>query len=110
LERVPVIETFNADLAAAGIAKQDARGCWADFHGLRYSFCTWMSQRYPQQVEQRLMRHCTITLTMDLYNDLDLNDTAEEQWTLGMLFPRTPPAGSPACYLPGPKREEGLAG
>ena len=46
---------------------------------------TWLAKRHPIQTVQRLMRHGTITLTVDLYNDLDLSDVAEQEWTLPRL-------------------------
>jgi integrase len=87
---IPAMDLLHADLEAAGIPRQDERGRWADFHSFRYSFCTRMAQRHPFQTVQRLMRHGTITLTADLYNDLNLTDVAEQLWTLPRLFP---PAG-----------------
>jgi integrase len=97
-EAVHTAEAHERDLARAGIPRQDARGRWADFHSFRYTFCTWMAQRHPIQVVQRLMRHGTITLTRDLYNDLDLSDTAEELWTLPPLT--ADPLGTPAVIRP----------
>ncbi len=82
---VPSIELLHRDLAEAGIPRQDARNRWADFHSFRCTFCTWMAARHSIQVVQRLMRHGTITLTTDIYNDLDLTDMAEELWTLPPL-------------------------
>jgi hypothetical protein len=97
-EAIHTAEAHERDLARAGIPRQDARGRWADFHSFRYTFCTWMAQRHPIQVVQRLMRHGTITLTTDLYNDLDLSDTAEELWTLPPLT--ADPLGTPAVIRP----------
>ena len=74
---------------------QDSRGRWADFHSFRYTFCTWMAARHPIQVVQRLMRHGTITLTTDIYNDLDLSDTAEQLWTLPPLAAEPFPTANP---------------
>jgi integrase len=83
---IPSIELLHRDLAQAGIPRQDGRGRWTDFHSFRYTFCTWMAARHPVQLVQRLMRHGTITLTTDIYNDLDLSDTAEALWTLPPLL------------------------
>jgi len=97
---IPAMELLHNDLGAAGIARQDERGRWADFHSFRYSFCTWMAKRHPIQTVQRLMRHGTITLTADLDNDLDLTDVAEQLWTLPRLADAFGAAGqnrSEAC-------------
>ncbi len=83
---VPHIQTWHAHLTKAGIPEQDERGRWADFHSLRYTFCTWMSRRHPLEVVQRLMRHSTIKLTADLYNDLSLEDMGKTVWSLPFLF------------------------
>jgi integrase len=82
---VPHICTFKEHLKRAGIPRQDERGRWADFHSLRYTFCMWMSQRHPIEVVQRLMRHSTIKLTADLYNDLGLEDIGKTVWSLPPL-------------------------
>jgi integrase len=86
---VPQDETVRADLARAKIPLQDERGRWADFHSFRYTFCTWMAQHYPIQEVQKLMRHSTIKLTADLYNDLGLKDTRAND---GVLRPLNLPA------------------
>jgi integrase len=86
---VPHICTFKEHLKRAGIPRQDERGRWVDFHSLRYTFCTWMSQRHPIEVVQRLMRHSTVKLTADLYNDLGLEDIGKTVWTLPPLFATT---------------------
>lgn len=77
--------TLNADLAAAGIPKVDARGRHADFHSFRYTFCSLMGRVLPIQKVKVLMRHSTIKLTADLYTDLGIDDLAEGVWTLPRL-------------------------
>ena len=100
---VPAVELLHGDLFKAGIPRQDGRGRWADFHSFRYTFCTWMAARHPIQIVQRLMRHGTITLTTDLYNDLDLSDTAEELWTLPPLAAEPNPTADPTTANVPPK-------
>jgi len=90
---VPHMVTLHEDLVAAGVARQDARGRWADFHSLRYFFCTQMGNRYPIQKVKELMRHSTITLTVDLYTDLGMTDVMESCWALDHLFEGLPTAG-----------------
>jgi integrase len=77
--------TLNADLAAAGIPKVDARGRHADFHSFRYTFCSMMGRVLPIQKVKVLMRHSTISLTADLYTDLGIDDVAEGVWMLPRL-------------------------
>ncbi len=77
--------------------RKDARGRWADFHSLRYTSCTWMARRHAIEYVQRLMRHPTIKLTADWYNDLGLEDIGQSVWSLPPLStatvkaPRTAP-------------------
>ena len=58
------------------ILRQDDQGRWADFHSFRYFFCTQMGERHPIQKVKELMRHSTITLTMDYSTHLDVFDVA----------------------------------
>lgn len=76
--RMPHAETLRADLARAGIERQDAEGRWLDFHSLRYFFCTQLAQRLPIQAVRLLMRHRDIRQTCNLYCDLGLADLAED--------------------------------
>jgi integrase len=93
---VPHIQAWHAHLLKAGIAEQDERGRWADFHSLRYTFGTWMSRQHPIEVVQRLMRHSTIKLTADLYTDLGLEDIGKTVWSLPPLFvPTAIPTAAP---------------
>ncbi|MCI0464604.1 MAG: tyrosine-type recombinase/integrase [Gemmataceae bacterium] len=84
---VPHIQTFHEHRQKAGIPDQDERGRHADFHSLRYTFCTWLAEAEPIQVVQRFMRHSTIKLTADLSNDLGLEDVRAERWHLRPLRP-----------------------
>jgi integrase len=93
---VPLTPTVRADLKRAGIARQDGRGRWADFHSCRYTFCTWLSRRHPIQVVQRLMRHSTIKLTSDLYTDLGLEDLGADAWVLPPIETGEAPAAPEA--------------
>jgi integrase len=58
---------LRGDLARAGIPDRDAAGV-LDFHALRHSFGTHLAEAgvHPKEI-QVLMRHSTITLTMDRY-------------------------------------------
>ena len=61
------IEAFKADLKAAGIPYR-LDGKVADFHALRHTTGSWLAAAgvHPKVI-QRIMRHSTITLTMDRY-------------------------------------------
>lgn len=66
---------LKRDLKRAGIAYRDERGRCVDFHALRYTFITSLARAgvHPAKA-QRLARHSTITLTMDVYTSLDVDD------------------------------------
>ena len=76
-ERVPSMRVFDLDLAAAKIAKEDARGRRVDFHSLRYSCATHLSLAgVSPRTAQAVMRHSKIDLTMSVYTDPELLDVA----------------------------------
>lgn len=68
-------ETLKRDLKRAGIAYRDAGGRVVDFHALRYTFITSLAKAgvHPAKA-QRLARHSTIALTMNVYTQLDVED------------------------------------
>ena len=70
----------DKDRRRAGIAKKDA-GNSADFHSLRYFFCTTMGEKLPIQRVRILMRHRDIRTTCNLYMQLGPTDAAEEGWS-----------------------------
>jgi integrase len=84
---VPANTTVQKDLERAGIVAVDERGRHADFHSLRYFFCTQLARQQPMIVVQRLMRHGTINLTASLYTDLGLEDAGADGWILPRLLP-----------------------
>jgi integrase len=93
LLQVPRKDRFKTHRERAGIAAQDGRGRWADFHSLRYTFCQLMSAHFPIEVVSKLMRHSSLNLTAQVYLDLGLDREGEGEWVL----PRSlPPAGPPA--------------
>jgi hypothetical protein len=89
---VPRTHTLHEDLAAAGIARQDDQGKWADFHSVRYFFCRQMGEKLLIQKVKTLMRHSTIKLTADLYGELGMEDVAEDVWTLPPMFSTANPS------------------
>ena len=64
-----VVKMLRADLGAAKIEYRDDSGRVVDFHALRHSFGSMLaaSSVHPKTA-QKLMRHSTISLTMDRYS------------------------------------------
>ena len=72
-----LIKSFNLDLAAAGISKEDERGRTVDIHALRHTFGTHLSKNgVPPRTAQAAMRHSSLDLTMNVYTDPTLLDVA----------------------------------
>jgi integrase len=72
-----LIKSFNLDLAAAGIPKEDERGRTVDLHALRHTFGTHLSKNgVAPRTAQAAMRHSSLDLTMNVYTDLSLLDGA----------------------------------
>jgi integrase len=72
-----LLRSFDLDLAAAGIPKEDERGRTVDLHALRHTFGTHLSKNgVPPRTAQAAMRHSTLDLTMNVYTDPTLLDVA----------------------------------
>ena len=72
-----LLRILNLDLNAAGIPKRDARGRTVDIHALRHTFGTMLSAAgVKPRTAQEVMRHSTLDLTMNVYTDPALLDTA----------------------------------
>jgi integrase len=71
-------DMLRIDLERSGVAYLDGDGRYRDFHSLRHRFGTALAlANVPPKVIQSLMRHSTITLTMDRYaNHIGISDTA----------------------------------
>ncbi len=71
-----VVDMLRADLAAAGIPYV-LDGRFADMHALRHTCGTWLaaSGAHPKVI-QRVLRHSTITLTLDRYTHAFRGDEA----------------------------------
>ncbi len=69
---------LKKDLEAAGIAYVDEAGLYADFHALRHSYVSLITQGgvHPK-LAQKLARHSDINLTMSRYSHTLLSDEAE---------------------------------
>lgn len=74
LLRVPssLLRYLNRDLEAAGIPKVDDRGRSVDLHALRRTLATWLAAAgTAPKVAQRVLRHRSIAMTLDVYTDPD---------------------------------------
>ena len=68
---------LQKDLKAANIEFETEDGV-VDFHALRHTFGTWLARAgVLPQVAQRLMRHSSIDLTMNLYTHLKIADSVQ---------------------------------
>jgi len=84
------------DLERAGVAYVDGDGRFRDFHSLRHRFGSELAMaNVPPKVAQTLMRHSTITLTLDRYAHVGLHDTAGALDKLPPL-PASNPTAEPA--------------
>lgn len=75
---------LKRDMKRAGIPYRDATGRVADFHSLRHTFITSLAKAgvHPAKA-QRLARHSTVTLTMNVYTSLDVDDLREAVSAIG---------------------------
>ena len=72
-----LLRVLDLDLQAAGISKKDSRGRTVDIHALRHTFGTMLSVAgVKPRTAQEVMRHSTLDLTMNVYTDPALLDTA----------------------------------
>ncbi len=80
-----LIKSFNLDLAAVDIPKEDERGRTVDLHALRHTFGTHLSKNgVAPCTAQAALRHSSLDLTMparrpsrgNVYTDPSLLDVA----------------------------------
>ena len=75
---IPTLETLQRDLEKARIPYRDAEGRQADFHSLRYTFCTFLAlANVPIRTAMELMRHKDPRLTLQIYTDAGQLDLGE---------------------------------
>jgi integrase len=85
---IPTLQTFQRDLKRAGIPYRDAEGRQADFHALRYTFCTFLARaNVPIRTAMELMRHKDPRLTLQIYTDAGQLDLDEAVSRLPNLSP-----------------------
>jgi integrase len=86
--RMRRLETWKADLKAAGIPFTDGAGRRADFHALRHTFCSMLAKAgVPQRVAQEAMRHSDPKLTAMVYTDPAMLNTAAAVESLPITIP-----------------------
>ena len=72
-----LIKSFNLDLAAASILKEDERGRTVDLHPLRHTSGTHLSKNgVPPRTAQAALRHSSLDLTVNVYTNPSLLDVA----------------------------------
>jgi len=82
-------EMLRADLEAAKIEERDADGRVVDFHALRHTYITNLARGGVQpQVAKQLARHGTISLTLDRYTHVRLEDERNALDALPDLEPK----------------------
>ena len=75
--RIPRMRDLKPDLARAKIDYMDADGRQADFHSLRMTFGTMLAKSgVAPRTAMELMRHTDLRLTMNVYTDPRLLNTA----------------------------------
>jgi integrase len=108
---LPNWRTIDRDIAAAGLAKEDARGRTLSLYSLRKTFSTHLRMcGVDDDMIGRLMRHAGTSLNSTTYTDEDLLDLREpmrllderdrrerrawqRRWVLTMATGGTPPMG-----------------
>ncbi len=90
---MPRPATFRRDLTRAKIPYYDGEGRQADFHSLRYTFCTLLARaNVPIRTAMELMRHKDPRLTLQIYTDAGQLDTDEAVYRLPNFDASVPPA------------------
>ncbi len=82
-------EMLREDLKVAKIKEKDSDGRIVDFHGLRHTYITNLARGGVQpQVAKQLARHGSITLTIDRYTHVRLEDERTALEALPDLEPK----------------------
>ncbi len=67
---IPRASRLQKDLERCGIPYQDEQGRYADFHALRYTWCTFLARSgFSQRQTMKLMRHHDPSTTAKVYTD-----------------------------------------
>lgn len=99
--RIVTCARLRADLAAAGVALDDALDRRVDLHALRHTFVTRLARAgvHPK-VAQRLARHRQLATTMDIYTHTGYSDGVEAIGKLADLR-QLRPTGTEPLPFPG---------
>ena len=116
-ETMPNEQTFRRDLKQAGIEAVAEDGTEVDFHALRVTLGTRLSDAgVPLVQAQRILRHSTPVLTANLYTkpaSTDLRAALDRASGLSVAChesPDTVPSGASPCPKPGGLPAEGEGG
>jgi integrase len=86
-----LLRIMDRDCKAADIPKKDADGCVVHVHALRHSFGTHLSLAgVAPRTAQAAMRHSKLDLTMGVYTDSRLLDTAGAIESIGVVRQHAP--------------------
>jgi len=92
-EKTNLARMLRADIAAAGIARQDSFGHTVGFHALRHTYISLMARAgVAPKVLMDLARHSEINLTMGFYSHTLVSDRAKALDALPNL------SGNPKSY------------
>ena len=81
-------KVFDRDLKFAGIPKRDGRGRTVDVHALRHTFATSLARaKVPVQIAQKLLRHATPAMTLNIYTHCELADFNSAVESLPSILP-----------------------
>ena len=110
--KLPRAERVSLDYQKAGIPRIDTAGRHADFHLLRYTFCTRLVRSGETlAVAMALMRHSDPKLTMKIYTDVGLLPTSDAILALPNLVPtleHNTPENTPEIVTTGPTPSNGV--
>jgi site-specific recombinase XerD len=85
---MPVVRVFDRDLKKAGIVKKDEWKRTVDLRSLRHTFGTMLARSgVNPRTATELMRHSDIRLTTNIYQHLELVDTAGAVNKLPVIAP-----------------------
>ena len=96
-----LLKRFKADCKRAGIPLTDDRGRTIDIHALRMSFIDRLAKAgVPPHIVQELARHSDISITMDHYTDVRVNDLHAALATI-FVAPFVAPSVAPTPVISG---------
>ena len=112
--RMPRMNAFRRDLAAAGITEKDEQGRVVDFHSLRKTTATLLTLSGATQREiMAAMRHSDMRLTANVYTDVSKLPISEAfqripEITPPQIAPQKPVLEGPSVSQPVPKTKKSI--